>query len=96
MVIVLCPVIAGDGVGLCGWILEHLASPLRTFPAILPGWMVVLSSTLGCRQGTLYRAPRGAEAKLADDNVFCKNRFWTELTCQATVPLALSHLKHQV
>ncbi|CAK9072441.1 Uncharacterized protein SCF082_LOCUS35627 [Durusdinium trenchii] len=46
--------------------------------------MVVLSSTLGCRQGTLYRAPRGAEAKLADDNVFCKNRFWTELTCQAT------------
>lgn len=65
---------------------------LRLFPSMLPAWMVVLGSTLGCRQGTLFKAPRNADMKLADSNVFCKNDFWNLNCCKPTVPLPVSDL----
>lgn len=68
---------------------------LRVFPSMLPAWMVVLASTLGSRQGTLFKAPRNADVKLADSNVFARNDFWVLNCCKPTVPLPVSdlHLK---
>ena len=54
--------------------------------------MIALDSTLGCRQGTLYKAPRGAERKFADDNVFAKSDYWCNLVNVATSPLPVSYL----
>lgn len=65
---------------------------LRVFPSMLPAWMVVLSSTLGCRQGTLFKAPRNADIQLADSNVFCRNDWWMLNCCKSTVPLPTSQL----
>ena len=65
---------------------------LRVFPSMLPAWMVVLASTLGCRQGTLFKAPRNAEVQLADSNVFCRNDWWLLNCCKSTVPLNTSQL----
>ncbi|CAK8999487.1 Uncharacterized protein SCF082_LOCUS6070 [Durusdinium trenchii] len=41
-------------------------------------------------RGTLYRAPRGSDLKLQDDNVFCRNQFWNSMSCAPTAPLPLS------
>lgn len=64
---------------------------IRTFPRALPGWLVTLGSTLGCRQGTLYKAPRNAERKLQDDNVWTKSDYWNLLVCQQSTPLHVGH-----
>ena len=64
---------------------------LRTMPQTMPAWLIVLANTLGARQGTLYKAPRNAEVKLQDDNVFCKNDYWNLNACKASTPLPLSH-----
>lgn len=65
---------------------------LRTFPQSLPAWMIVLDSALGCRQGTLWKAPRGSDRPLQDPNNFCRNDFWTYGGCKATMPLQPSKL----
>ena len=64
--------------------------PTRTFPRVLPAWLITLDSTLGCRQGTLYKAPRSSERKLQDDNVWTKSDYWNLLVCPPSVPLATS------
>lgn len=68
------------------------ANTCRTFPRVLPGWMVALDTTLGAKQGTLYRAPRNAERKQTDDNVWAKCDFWNNLVCAPSVPLCTSAL----
>lgn len=74
------------------WLL-YVGSPwhLRTMPQTMPAWHIVLANTLGSRQGTLYKAPRNAEVKLQDDNVFCKSDYWNLNACRASAPLPLSH-----
>lgn len=57
----------------------------------MPAWQIVLGNTLGSRQGTLYKAPRNAEVKLQDDNVFCKSDYWNLNACKASAPMPLSH-----
>ncbi len=64
----------------------------RTLPASLPGWMVVCESTLGSKQGTLWKAPRNAERETKDSNVWTKNDFWTIIACKPSAPLAISDL----
>lgn len=64
----------------------------RTFPRVLPAWLITLDSTLGCRQGTLYKAPRNADRPLADDNVWTRCEYWNALVCGMSVPLPVSHL----
>ena len=49
--------------------------------------MVVLDKTLGSRQGTLYKAPRGSERDLKDTNAFCRNDFWALVACKPSQPL---------
>ncbi|CAK9084683.1 unnamed protein product, partial [Durusdinium trenchii] len=49
MVFICAPVLAGDGV------IAGIRGEMRTFPRALPGYMVVLDTTLGARQGTLYK-----------------------------------------
>lgn len=49
--------------------------------------MIVLESTLGCKQGTLWKAPRNAERDVKDSNAFCKNDFWQLVACKPSVPL---------
>ena len=63
----------------------------RTVPSSLPAWLVVLDCTLGCKQGTLFKAPRNAERPLADVNAFSKCDFWNFLSCKPTVPMPVSH-----
>lgn len=64
--------------------------PCRSMPSLLPAWVAMLENTLGCRQGTLYKAPRNSDKDLRDDNVFVKNEFWQSGTCRPTVPLSTS------
>ena len=63
----------------------------RTFPSMLPAWMVVLDTTLGARQA-FYKAPRNSDRALADENTFTKNDFWNLLSCKPSQPLAVSNL----
>lgn len=65
--------------------------PLRQFPCALPGWMVVKDSTLGARQGTLYKVPRNSDRDVKDQNLFAKSDYWNLLACRATAPLPISH-----
>ena len=67
----------------------------RTFPQILPAYLVVLDSTLGARQGTLYLAPRDSERLTKDANVWTKGDLWNDLACKATAPLPTSFLLKQ-
>ena len=81
----------------CFWGNNHtkLGSQLkasRTFPRVLPAWIITLDSTLGSRQGTLYKAPRSSERKLQDDNVWTKSDYWNILVCPSSIPLATSKL----
>lgn len=62
----------------------------RTFPCNLPAWMVVLETTLGCKQGTLWKAPRNADREVKDTNSFCRNDFWNFVACKASKPLSPS------
>ena len=59
----------------------------RTMPQSLSAWMVVLDKTLGSRQGTLFKAPRGSERELKDANTFCRNDFWALVACKPSQPL---------
>ena len=63
----------------------------RTFPSMLPAWMVVLDTTLGARQA-FYKAPRNSDRPLSDENTFTKNDFWNLLSCKPSQPLAVSNL----
>lgn len=54
----------------------------------------MLRNTLGCRQGTLYKAPRNSDVKLQDDNVFCKSDFWNLNASKPSRPLALGELAY--
>ncbi|CAK9018364.1 unnamed protein product [Durusdinium trenchii] len=54
--------------------------------------MVCLDSTLGAKQGTLYRAPRAAELKATDDNAWARSDYWQLMTCKPSPPLSVSHL----
>jgi hypothetical protein len=56
-------------------------------PQSLSAWMVVLDKTLGSRQGTLFKAPRGSERDLKDSNTFCRNDFWALVACKPSQPL---------
>ena len=81
----------------CFWGNNHtkLGSQLkasRTFPRVLPAWIITLDSTLGSRQGTLYKAPRSSDRKLQDDNVWTKSDYWNILVCPSSIPLATSKL----
>ena len=69
-------------------------NPGRTFPCNLPAWMVVLETTLGCKQGTLWKAPRNAEREVKDTNTFCRNDFWNFVACKASKPLPPSTSAH--
>ncbi|CAK9025766.1 unnamed protein product, partial [Durusdinium trenchii] len=60
------------------------------FPCALPGWMVVKDSTLGARQGTLYKVPRNSDRDVKDQNLFAKSDYWNLLACRATAPLPIS------
>lgn len=71
-----------------------MQSRSRTFPKLLPAWLVVLDTTLGSRQDTLYKAPRNAERKLPDDNVWAKSDYWNLLANTPSVPLPVSCLLH--
>ena len=73
-----------------------MQSRSRTFPKVLPAWLVVLDTTLGCRQGTLYKAPRNAERKLADDNFWAKSDYWNFLVNSPSAPLPVSYLLHKL
>ncbi|CAE7889335.1 unnamed protein product [Symbiodinium microadriaticum] len=60
----------------------------RTYPKLMPAWLAVHDTSLGSRQGTLYKAPRSAE-KLPDDlNVFAKSALWQDAVTQPGEPLA--------
>ena len=63
-------------------------NPGRTFPQSIPAYMVCLENTLGAKQGTLFRAPRGAEKPVADDNVFTRSDYWNLLACKPEAPLS--------
>lgn len=73
-----------------GYVLIASNIPCRSMPQLLPAWMVVLETTLGCRQGTLYKAPRNADKELKDSNTFVRNMFWTTGVNKPSVPLAPS------
>ncbi|CAK8995952.1 unnamed protein product [Durusdinium trenchii] len=59
----------------------------RSLPASLPGWMIVLDTTLGAKQGTLYKVPRSSDRPAADTNTFAKNDWWSLHRCGATLPV---------
>ena len=58
----------------------------RTLPSNLPAWMVVMEHTLGCKQGTLWKAPRNAERDVKDSNAFCRNDFWSYASSKTSKP----------
>ncbi len=67
-------------------------TPARTFPMLLPAWLIMLESALGCKQGTLFKAPRGSDLPTADRNVFAKSDYWNLLATRPTSPLQVSNL----
>lgn len=64
----------------------------RCFPCVLPGWIVALETTLGSKQGTLFKAPRNADKPKDDSNVWTKSDYWNLLANKPTVPLQTSFL----
>ena len=63
---------------------------------MLLAWMVCLDTTLGAKQGTLYKVPRRSERDPQDTNVFAKNDFWTMSSCKMSQPLHPSNLSKQL
>lgn len=53
---------------------------------------MVCESTLGSKQGTLWKTPRNAERETKDSNTWTKNDFWTVVACKPSTPLATSDL----
>ncbi|CAK9077334.1 unnamed protein product [Durusdinium trenchii] len=85
MIFICCPVLAGDGVlnGLRGEF-RRIEDKLMALGMEMKNCQVVFDTR------TLYRAPRGAELKSQDDNVWCKCDFWSLTACKASNPLPLS------
>ena len=68
-----------------------LSFPWRTFPQSIPAYMVCLENTLGAKQGTLFRAPRGSDRPVQDDNAFARCDYWNLLANKPQPPLNVGH-----
>lgn len=64
---------------------------LRTFPQSIPAFMVCMDSTLGAKQGTLFRAPRNSDRPAAHDNVWTRSDYWNLLANKPSTPMNISY-----